>query len=76
MSLFPAGRFSDLTDSTSQALKYLRDVGLAQSEEKQHETETVGQASPHEETSMTLLELIRAPAALMEPTQFRGVGAI
>ena len=40
MSLFPAGRFSDLTDSTSQGLKYLRDVGLAQSEEEQHEAET------------------------------------
>jgi hypothetical protein len=40
MSLFPAGRFSDLTDSTSQGLKYLRDVGLAQSEEEEHEAET------------------------------------
>jgi hypothetical protein len=40
MSMFPAGRFSDLTDSTSQGLKYLRDVGLAQSEEEQHEAET------------------------------------
>ena len=38
MSLFPAGRFSDLTDSISQALKYLRDVGLAQSGEEQHQT--------------------------------------
>jgi predicted phage terminase large subunit-like protein len=41
MSLFPAGRFSDLTDSTSQALKYLRDVGLALTDEEQHEAETV-----------------------------------
>lgn len=40
MSLFPAGRFSDLTDSTSQALKYLRDVGLADTDEEQHEAET------------------------------------
>ena len=38
MSLFPAGRFSDLTDRISQAPKYLRDVGLAQSGEEQHET--------------------------------------
>jgi hypothetical protein len=27
MSMFPAGRFSDLTDSASQGLKHLRDVG-------------------------------------------------
>ena len=37
MSMFPAGRFSDLTDSSSQGLKYLGDVGLAQSDEEQHE---------------------------------------
>jgi hypothetical protein len=36
MSMFPAGRFSDLTDSASQGLKHLRDVGLAQSDEEQH----------------------------------------
>jgi hypothetical protein len=29
MSMFPDGRFSDLTDSASQALKHLREVGLA-----------------------------------------------
>jgi hypothetical protein len=28
MSMFPAGRFSVLTDSASQGLKHLRDVGL------------------------------------------------
>jgi hypothetical protein len=39
MSMFPAGRFLDLTDSSSQGLKYLRDVGLAQSDEEQHEVE-------------------------------------
>jgi phage terminase large subunit-like protein len=43
MSMFPAGRYDDLSDSSSQGLKYLRDIGLAQSEEEQHlaETETV-----------------------------------
>jgi predicted phage terminase large subunit-like protein len=41
MSLFPTGRFSDLTDSTSQGLKYLRDVGLADTDEEQQEAETV-----------------------------------
>ena len=39
MSMFPAGRFSDLTDSASQGLKYLRDVGLAQTDEEQHQAE-------------------------------------
>jgi phage terminase large subunit-like protein len=39
MSMSPAGRFSDLTDSSSQGLKYLRDVGLAQSDEEQHQVE-------------------------------------
>ena len=37
MSMFPAGRFSDLTDSASQGLKHLRDVGLAQSDEEVQE---------------------------------------
>jgi hypothetical protein len=40
MSMFPAGRFSDLTDSSSQGLKYLRDVGLAQSDEEVSASET------------------------------------
>jgi predicted phage terminase large subunit-like protein len=39
MSMFPAGRYDDLTDSSTQALKYLRDVGLAQSAEETHEEE-------------------------------------
>ena len=41
MSMFPAGRYSDLTDSSSQALKYLRDVGRAQSDEEAHH-DTIG----------------------------------
>jgi hypothetical protein len=40
MSMFPAGRYSDLTDSATQALKYLRDVGLAQTDEEKVEAET------------------------------------
>jgi predicted phage terminase large subunit-like protein len=39
MSMFPAGRYDDLTDSSTQALKYLRDVGLAQSNEEAHNEE-------------------------------------
>lgn len=34
MENFPKGRYKDLTDSTTQALKYLRDAGLAQSDEE------------------------------------------
>jgi phage terminase large subunit-like protein len=41
MSMFPAGRFSDLTDSSSQGLKYLRDVGLAQSDDEVQEEKIV-----------------------------------
>jgi predicted phage terminase large subunit-like protein len=39
MSMFPAGRFDDLTDSASQGLKYLRDVGMAQTDEEVREAE-------------------------------------
>jgi hypothetical protein len=39
MSMFPAGKYDDLTDSATQALKYLRDVGLAQSDEEEHQSE-------------------------------------
>ena len=34
MENFPKGRYDDLTDSTTQALRYLRDAGLAQSDEE------------------------------------------
>jgi len=34
MSSFPYGRYDDLTDSTSQALRYLRDCGLLASDEE------------------------------------------
>jgi predicted phage terminase large subunit-like protein len=37
MSLFPNGRYKDLTDSASMALKYLRDVGLAQTYTEEQE---------------------------------------
>jgi uncharacterized cupin superfamily protein len=39
MSTFPAGRYDDLTDSSTQALKYLRDVGMAQTDEEAHDAE-------------------------------------
>ena len=43
MTSFPYGRYDDLTDSATQALKYLRDMGLAQTDEEAHaaELETV-----------------------------------
>jgi hypothetical protein len=43
MSMFPMGRFFDLTDSASQGLSYLRTVGLAESDEEVsiYETEMV-----------------------------------
>jgi predicted phage terminase large subunit-like protein len=37
MSMFPVGRYKDLTDSATQALKYLRDVGLADTEVEDQE---------------------------------------
>jgi predicted phage terminase large subunit-like protein len=40
MAVFPKGRFKDLTDSTTQAVKHLRDVGLLQSDEEVKAEET------------------------------------
>jgi predicted phage terminase large subunit-like protein len=40
MSMFPAGRYDDLTDSSSMALKYLRDHGWGHTAEEQHHAET------------------------------------
>ena len=38
MEVFPKGRYDDLTDSTTQAIKYIRDIGLLQTdEETRHE---------------------------------------
>jgi predicted phage terminase large subunit-like protein len=37
MSMFPVGRYKDLTDSASMALKYLRDVGLADADVEEQE---------------------------------------
>jgi hypothetical protein len=39
MSMFPMGRYDDLTDSSTQALKFLRDVGLAQTDTEKAEAE-------------------------------------
>jgi 3-deoxy-D-arabino-heptulosonate 7-phosphate (DAHP) synthase class II len=39
MAMFPAGKYDDLTDSASQALKYLRSVGMAETDEQVHEAE-------------------------------------
>lgn len=36
MAVFPMGKFKDLTDLTTQAIKHLRDVGLAQSDEEEN----------------------------------------
>jgi phage terminase large subunit-like protein len=40
MSMFPVGRYKDLTDSASRALKYLRDVGLAETDVEEQEAKT------------------------------------
>lgn len=34
MATFPKGKFDDLTDSATQAIKHLRDIGLAQTDEE------------------------------------------
>ena len=34
MSMFPHGRYDDITDSCTLALKYLRDCGLAQTDQE------------------------------------------
>lgn len=34
MAVFPKGRYKDLTDSTTQAIKYMRDVGLLKTDEE------------------------------------------
>ena len=39
MSMFPMGRYDDLTDSATQALKFLRDVGMAQTDTEKAEAE-------------------------------------
>jgi predicted phage terminase large subunit-like protein len=39
MAAFPMARHDDLTDSSTQALKYLRDVGLAQTDAEKAEAE-------------------------------------
>ena len=38
--MFPVGRYKDLTDSASMALKYLRDVGLADTEVEEQADKT------------------------------------
>jgi predicted phage terminase large subunit-like protein len=40
MAVFPMGKFKDLTDSATQAMKHLRDIGLAQSDEEEKFVET------------------------------------
>ena len=39
MSMFPMGKYDDLTDSATQALKYLRDIGFAQTDDEARERE-------------------------------------
>ncbi len=35
-AVFPKGKHDDLTDSMTQAIKYLRDIGLAQTDDEAH----------------------------------------
>ncbi len=39
MAVFPKGKFKDLTDSTTQGIKHLRERGLAQTDEEVHAAE-------------------------------------
>lgn len=39
MAVFPAGKYDDVTDAMTQAVKHLRDIGLAQSDEEERFTE-------------------------------------
>lgn len=39
MAVFPKGKYDDLTDSATQAIKYLREVGLAQTDQEAREVE-------------------------------------
>ncbi len=41
MEVFPHGKYKDLTDSTTQALKYIRDVGLSVTETERIVAETM-----------------------------------
>jgi hypothetical protein len=36
MEVFPKGRSDDLTDSTTQAIRYLRDNGLLRTDQEEH----------------------------------------
>jgi hypothetical protein len=36
MEVFPKGRHDDLTDSTTQAIRYLRDNGLLRTDQEEH----------------------------------------
>jgi hypothetical protein len=42
MEVFPKGRYDDLTDSTTQAIKYIRDNGLLQTDEETRYEELQG----------------------------------
>ena len=42
MEVFPKGRYDDLTDSTTQAIKYIRDNGLLQTDEETRHEELRG----------------------------------
>jgi hypothetical protein len=44
MEVFPKGRYDDLTDSTTQAIKYIRDNGLLQTDDEARHEELRGGA--------------------------------
>jgi phage terminase large subunit-like protein len=52
MSMFPMGKYDDLTDSATQALKHLRDVRLAQTDEEARADEI--QAAVHQSRPRSL----------------------
>lgn len=42
MAVFPKGKYKDLTDSATMAVKYLRDTGMANTDEETHAAEMEG----------------------------------
>jgi hypothetical protein len=42
MEVFPKGKYDDLTDSTTQAIRYLRDNGLLRTDDEEHFAATRG----------------------------------
>jgi hypothetical protein len=58
MEVFPKDRYDDLTDSTTQAIRYLRDNGLLRTDQEEHHW--AGRPEAQATTEATLSVLGRA----------------